>query len=134
MTKRYRLTTRAQMHGEIREAGYVFTLEDGEVGPHKTISAAAPEAQIADHIGGESGVKDVPLYEELTEEHNAEIDRLEAEKIDEADMAAAAHPDVAEEQEPGDTNVNLIENHSGNPHGAPEPTGPGTPIPSDTTS
>lgn len=113
MMKRFRLTARAQFHGEVRDPGYVFTLEEGEVGPHKTVNAAAPDAQIADHIGGESGIKDVPLYEELTEEHSAEIDRLEAEKIDEADMAAAAHPDVVGESEPGDPNVKLLEHKPG---------------------
>lgn len=109
MSKRYRLTTRAQMHGEIREAGYVFTLEDGEAGPHKTVSAGAPEAQIADHIGGGEGMIDVPLYEELTDEHNAEIDRAEAGKIAEADAAAAE----AAEKSPAAGDPKSLEDDSG---------------------
>jgi hypothetical protein len=88
-TKRYRLTARAQFQGEVRESGYVFTLGEGEAGPRKTVPSDAKEAQIADHIGGAGGMIDVPLYEELTEEHNAEIDRAEAGKIAEADAAAA---------------------------------------------
>lgn len=39
MTKLYRLLARAQMHGEVRQPGYVFTLAEGEQGPHKTIVA-----------------------------------------------------------------------------------------------
>lgn len=34
-----RLLARAQMHGEVREPGYVFTLAEGERGPHKTVVA-----------------------------------------------------------------------------------------------
>jgi hypothetical protein len=40
MTKLYRLLARAQMHGEVREPGYVFALEDGEIGPHRTVVAS----------------------------------------------------------------------------------------------
>jgi hypothetical protein len=40
MTKFYRLLARAQMHGEVRDPGYVFTLAEGERGPHKTIVAS----------------------------------------------------------------------------------------------
>jgi hypothetical protein len=39
MTQLYRLLARAQMHGEVREPGYVFTLAPGERGPHKTMVA-----------------------------------------------------------------------------------------------
>jgi hypothetical protein len=35
--KQYRLLARAQIDGEVREPGYVFTLADGELGPHKTM-------------------------------------------------------------------------------------------------
>lgn len=40
MTKQYRLLARAQMHGEVREPGYVFTLAEGERGPHRTVVAS----------------------------------------------------------------------------------------------
>jgi hypothetical protein len=40
MTKRYRLLARAQVDGEVREPGYVFTLKDGERGPHRTVVAS----------------------------------------------------------------------------------------------
>jgi len=33
MTQTCRLRARAQMHGEIREPGYVFHLDDHEIGP-----------------------------------------------------------------------------------------------------
>jgi hypothetical protein len=38
--KRYRLLARAQLDGEVREPGYVFTLADGERGPHRTVVAS----------------------------------------------------------------------------------------------
>lgn len=73
MAKCYRLTARAQMHGTVREPGYVFTLEDGELGPHRTVVASDHGAQVGGHyrIGGEADkiqeLKDVPLYEEFEE-------------------------------------------------------------------
>ena len=93
MPKHYRLTTRAQMHGEIREPGYVFTLAEGEIGPHRTVSAGAPEAQIADHIGGAGELRDVPLYTELSDDEERAIEEAEAAKIAEADAHAETHPD-----------------------------------------
>lgn len=65
---RYRLTTRAQMHGAVREPGYVFDLPEGDLGPHRTVIASDHGAQIADHIGASAGLVDVPLYEEIKEE------------------------------------------------------------------
>jgi hypothetical protein len=38
--KRYRLLARAQLDGEVRQPGYVFTLADGERGPHKAVVAS----------------------------------------------------------------------------------------------
>lgn len=93
MPKHYRLTTRAQMHGEIREVGYLFTLAEGEKGPHKSVSAASPEAQIADHIGGAGELRDVPLYRELSDEEERAIEDAEAAQIAEADAHAETHPD-----------------------------------------
>lgn len=87
--KRYRLTARAQMHGEVREPGYVFTLSDGEKGPHRTVSAR-PGVNIADHLGAESAVVDEPLYEELSEEQDQAVTEAEAKALDEADAHAAA--------------------------------------------
>jgi hypothetical protein len=40
MTKRYRLKTRALMHGAVQEPGYIFTLKDGERGPCRTVVAS----------------------------------------------------------------------------------------------
>ena len=90
MPKHYRLTTRAQLHGEVRDPGYIFTLAEGELGPMRSVSAGSPEAQIADHIGGESGLKDVPMYVALSEEEEGAIEEREAEIIREADEHAAA--------------------------------------------
>ena len=38
MTKRYRLTARAEMFGAIHDPGFEFTLPEGEIGPHRTVS------------------------------------------------------------------------------------------------
>jgi hypothetical protein len=38
--RRCRLTARAQIDGEVRETGYVFTLTYGERGPHRTVVAS----------------------------------------------------------------------------------------------
>ncbi len=67
-TKRYRLLTRAQMNGALREPGYVFELADGELGPHRTVVASNHGASIADHDHPDrrNDVEDVPLYEEVT--------------------------------------------------------------------
>ena len=67
MAKRFRLLARAQMHGEVREPGYVFTLEDGEIGPAKTTVASNFGA--AEMLGPEDvspQPRDVLLYEELS--------------------------------------------------------------------
>lgn len=45
MTKRYRLLGRAQMHGEIREPGYEFTLADGERGPYRAQPPHIPRSR-----------------------------------------------------------------------------------------
>lgn len=70
-TKRYRLLARAEFHGAIREPGYVFTLAEGEVGPHRTVVASNHGAQITDHIATEQRLEDVPLYEEIVEKADA---------------------------------------------------------------
>lgn len=51
-TRRFRLLARAEIDGAIREPGYVFTLADGEMGPHRTLQNLEADA---------------PLFEPLTE-------------------------------------------------------------------
>lgn len=65
--KRYRLLTRAEINGAIREPGYVFSLEDGVMGPHRTVVASNHGAQITDHINGAQELTDVPMYEDYVE-------------------------------------------------------------------
>jgi hypothetical protein len=86
MTKLYRLLARAQMHGEVREPGYVFTLAEGERGPHRTVVASnaggmawrqSKELTPTD-AGWPAGwampdehtptMRDEPLYEEVKED------------------------------------------------------------------
>lgn len=73
MTTRNRLTARAQMHGEVREPGYIFTLEDGVLGPHKTVPKAGADSQITDRLGGSGELVDVPLYEEIPAEQDDDV-------------------------------------------------------------
>jgi hypothetical protein len=83
--KRYRLLARAQVDGEVRQAGYVFTLAEGTRGPHRTVVASnaggmawrqAKELTPAD-TGWPAGwampdkheptMRDEPLFEEIQE-------------------------------------------------------------------
>lgn len=73
MTTRNRLTARAQMHGEVREPGYIFTLEDGVLGPHKTVPRASIDSQIVDHLGQTGDLIDLPLYEQIADEQDGDI-------------------------------------------------------------
>lgn len=118
MTKQYRLTARAEMNGALREPGYVFTLpvdKDGNEipGPHRSVVASNHGAQIADHIGAETGLVDVPLYEEVKDDPltpldesigelspemvqaNGRITDLEAELADKDKQLGAAHAKLA---------------------------------------
>jgi hypothetical protein len=77
--KQYRLLARAQIDGEVRHPGYVFTLKDGERGPHRTVVAScaggmawrhAKELTPADKewpagwiMPEEPMMRDEPLYE-----------------------------------------------------------------------
>jgi len=63
----YRLLARAEMHGAIRDPGYVFTLAEGEIGPHRTVVASDHGAQITDHMNATQDMVDVALYEEVKE-------------------------------------------------------------------
>ena len=69
ITKRYKLLVRAEMRGAIREPGYVFTLEDGQLGPQRTVVASDHGASISD-VERKDGLKDVPLYVELVDQAN----------------------------------------------------------------
>ena len=67
MPKRYRLLARAQIDGEVRDPGYVFTLADGQSGPQRTVVASQHGAQIVDHIASNQQLVDQPLYEEIVD-------------------------------------------------------------------
>ncbi len=79
-TKRYRLLAKAQLEGEVREPGYVFTLAEGERGPHKTMVASNADGmawrqskEVNWHPGWSMPdvytpmMRDEPLYEEVKE-------------------------------------------------------------------
>ena len=88
MSKRCQLLVAAQIHGEVRPAGYVFVLEDGETGPMRTI--------------GMNGTtpRDEKLYVELPDEEPAQAacepqaNAAAAEGNDEGAPAAAGASDV----------------------------------------
>lgn len=112
MTKTYRLTAPAQMDGEVRQPGYQFTLEPGQVGPHRTVLASQHGAQLADHLGGGTELTDVPLYEEVVEKAPAppappepSIDELKAQ------LAAATGKVAALERETADKDAQLADAH-----------------------
>ena len=80
--KRYRMLAKAQMHGSVQEPGYVFTLADGERGPHKTMVAtntggvawrefSEPELLPPDarrfHSDKDDPMIDLPLYEPVAD-------------------------------------------------------------------
>jgi hypothetical protein len=67
MTKRYRLLTRAQLDGAVREPGYVFTLAEGELGPHRTVRASNAGAAVTG-VPDDGQMRDDPLYAELKED------------------------------------------------------------------
>ena len=108
--KRYRLTARAEMHGEVRDPGYVFTLEDGQKGPHRTVSPR-PDGSVA-AVGNAPGqMVDEPLYRELSDEENAAIDDQEAAAIAEAN----AHADACAARDAGQGADAEVEQVQGNP-------------------
>lgn len=116
MTKQYRLLARAELHGAIRDPGFVFTLADGEVGPRRTVVASDHGAQITDHMNASESLVDVPLYEEVKEVTVAEVETeaeisdahaadkariasLEAELADKDKQLAEAHAKLAAVEE-----------------------------------
>lgn len=110
MTKQYRLTARAEFHGEIRDPGYVFTLGKDELGPHRTVVASNHGAQITDHMGdAKQDLKDVPLYEEVKEEETAHEEEQKEPTAEElkADLDAAAGKIASLERELADKHKEL---------------------------
>jgi len=54
------------MHGEIREPGYVFHLDDHEIGPHRTVVAAHEVIDtLNDNVRKPPECVDEPLYQVL---------------------------------------------------------------------
>lgn len=78
----YRLLARAEMHGAIREPGYIFTLAEGELGPHRTVVASNHGAQITEHMNADTALLDEPLYEEVKEPDAAEVRASERKQLE----------------------------------------------------
>lgn len=97
MTKRYRLTARAEMFGAIQDPGFEFTLPEGEIGPHGTVGAGLVDVPLYVEV------TDAPLPEEkpevvLSDEHaraKAHIATLEAEIADKDKQLGEAHAKLA---------------------------------------
>lgn len=95
--KRYRLTARAQLNGVLCEPGHIFTLADGELGPHKAMQktpdlhAASIDAVTDGPFKGAFAPTyiDVPLYEEVDD---AEEDEKPAPVAQETPAAEPATP------------------------------------------
>ena len=105
--KRYRLTARAEMHGAVRDPGYIFTLADGEKGPCTTVVASNHGAQIADHMNTDEALVDQPLYVEVTDEAPAKPETVEPEISDEHRQDKARIAEL--EQQLADKNAQLAE-------------------------
>lgn len=82
MAKRYRLLGRAQMDGEVRDAGYIFTLADGQQGPMRAVGMNSPTQ------------RDEKLYEEVAEEEPVaeEATAIDPAPVDPAPAAADTKP------------------------------------------
>lgn len=93
--KRYRLLARAQINGAVREAGYIFTLAAGEIGPMRTVLASQHGAQLVDHLAQQNEMSDVPLYEEVVDKPAAPPTAAKP-SYDDLDKAlAAANGEIA---------------------------------------
>ena len=64
MTQRCRLLARAQMSGEVREPGWEFELQDGEIGPHRNVVEQLETIDVKhDSAHVHAKYADEPLYE-----------------------------------------------------------------------
>lgn len=109
MTKRYRLTARAEMFGAIRDPGFEFTLAPGELGPHTAVVASNHGAQITEHMGVEQKLVDMPLYVEVTDPVEPE-EKPEVEISDEHAQDKAVIADL--ERQLADKDKQLGEAHA----------------------
>jgi hypothetical protein len=108
--RRFRLTTRAVIAGAVREPGFVFSLAEGELGPHRTVVASNHGAQIVDHIEQQQRLEDVPLYEPF-EEPQEKLPAEESEPLSQAHAADRAR--IADlERELADKDKQLGEAHA----------------------
>lgn len=83
MPTRNRLLARAEIDGALRDPGYIFTLADGVLGPHRTVVASNHGAQITDHENATADVLDVPLYVPIDGEVEKEREALAARHAEE---------------------------------------------------
>jgi hypothetical protein len=114
MTK-YRLLARSELHGAIREPGFIFELAEGEKGPHRTVVASDHGAQITDHLNTTETLTDVPLYEEVVDDpatpHDESKGELSREEL-EAALAEAQGRIGALDVELADKDRQLGEAHT----------------------
>lgn len=83
MPTRNRLLARAEIDGAIRDPGYIFTLADGVLGPHRTVVASNHGAQITDHMNAVSEITDMPLYVPVDEDVEKEREAMTARHAEE---------------------------------------------------
>jgi hypothetical protein len=83
MRKLCRLLARAQRDGEVREAGYQFVMEAGEIGPYKTMGAfprARNESLYEEVRAGQPGYREFELEEAQRQFALEEAEREKARK------------------------------------------------------
>jgi hypothetical protein len=93
MAKRYRLLARAFMDGGLREAGHIFTLGEGELGPHRTVIHGADSVHMENQRDADREIpkaRDEPLYEELVEAPEVPIEERHAQEVADFDNRANA--------------------------------------------
>ena len=125
MPKLVRLTARAQIHHEVREPGYEFILEDGEVGPHTSrqirheLHGESSNAHAPEFFIGQYGALwvDEPLFEVIKDlsppppppEPEPEPEPALADKLEEVGTALVSRPLMIEFHEGEDESALQIE-------------------------
>ena len=66
---KFRLMAQAFMNGALREAGHIFELAEGELGPHKSVIESHEKIEVGKDSNRHPPVtRDVPLYEPVKED------------------------------------------------------------------
>jgi len=123
--KRYRLLAKAFMDGAVREPGHEFTLEEGQLGPHRTVVHGADTVHMEADRDADREVpkaRDEPLYEEIEEKPEEPIEERHRRELAEFDERCNAEYDsmLARHRKELEAAKEAAEAHAAE-HPAPEP-------------